>query len=153
MLYFCFLMGLLQEVPFSSFKTFFRRVSLMLYPDGFHFSALPTLLSWNAFTKRPVALSFTASRPPLSFFSFQEAFLPLLRVILSHFARSSYERDSHLPTSISISGSARLRVKAGLPRSWKDFALTYPLMLSPSSREILLVLLTLSRALSLLTIL
>ena len=39
---------------------------------------------------------------------FSEASLPLLRVILTHFTLSSYERALHLPTSFSISGLARL---------------------------------------------
>ena len=61
-----------------------------------------------------------------------EAFLPPLRVTLTHFTLSSYERALRLPISFLISGLARLRVKPRLCRSsWRAFASTHPLM--PSS--------------------
>ena len=68
-----------------------------------------------------------------------EAFLPPLRVTLTHFALSSYERAFCLPTSFPISGLARLGVKPRLCRSfWRAFAPTHSLMLpSTSSREVL----------------
>ena len=37
------------------YKAFFSLFSLMLHRISFHLLALPTLLSWNAFTKQPVA--------------------------------------------------------------------------------------------------
>ena len=46
-----------------------------------------------------------------------EAFLPPLRVTLTRFTLSSYERALRLPTSFPISGLARLRVKLRLCRS------------------------------------
>ena len=69
-----------------------------------------------------------------------EAFLPSLRVTLTHFTLSSYERALRLPTSFPISGLARLRVKPRLCRSsWRAFASTHPLMPSSTcSREALL---------------
>ena len=69
-----------------------------------------------------------------------EASLPLLRVILTHFTLSSYERALCLSTSFPISGFARLGVKPRLYRSsWRAFAPTHPLMLPfTSSREALL---------------
>ena len=69
-----------------------------------------------------------------------EASLPLLRVTLTHFTLSSYERALRLPTSFLISGLARLGVKPRLCRSsWGAFASTHLLMLtSTCSREALL---------------
>ena len=69
-----------------------------------------------------------------------EASLTPLRVTLTHFALSSYERALRLPTSFSISALARLGVKPRLCRSsWRAFASTHPLMLSStSSRKTLL---------------
>ena len=69
-----------------------------------------------------------------------EASLPPLRVTLTHFTLSSYERALRLPTSFPISSLARLGVKPRLCRlSWRAFASTHPLMLPSScSREALL---------------
>ena len=69
-----------------------------------------------------------------------EASLPPLRVTLTHFTFSSYERDLRLPTSFPISGLTRLGVKPRLCRSsWRAFASTHPLMFpSTSPREALL---------------
>ena len=69
-----------------------------------------------------------------------EAFLPPLRVTLTHFTLFSYERALRLPTSFPISGLARLGVKPRLCRSsWRALASTHPLMLpSTCSREALL---------------
>ena len=69
-----------------------------------------------------------------------EASLPPLRVILTHFTLSSYERALRLPTSFPISGLARLGVKPRLCRSsWRALASTYSLMLpSTCSKEALL---------------
>ena len=68
-----------------------------------------------------------------------EASLPPLRVTLTQFTLSSYERALRLPTSFPISGLARLGVKPRLCRSsWRAFASTYPLVLpSTCSREAL----------------
>ena len=70
-----------------------------------------------------------------------EAFLPPLRVTLTHFTLFSYERALRVPTSFPISGLARLGVKPRLCRSsWRAFASTHPLMLrSTCFREALLV--------------
>ena len=69
-----------------------------------------------------------------------EAFLPPLRVTLTHFTLFSYERALRLPTSFPISGLARLEVKPRLCRSSRRaFASTHPLMLpSTCPREALL---------------
>ena len=69
-----------------------------------------------------------------------EAFLPPLRVTLTHFNLSFYERALRLPASFPISGLSRLGVKPRLCRSsWRAFASTHPLILpSTSLREALL---------------
>ena len=69
-----------------------------------------------------------------------EASLPPLRVTLTYFTLSSFERALRLPTSFPISGSVRLGVKPRLCRSsWRAFASIHPLMLSSTSpRESLL---------------
>ena len=71
---------------------------------------------------------------------FSEASLPQLRVTLTHFTLSFYERALRLPTSFPISGLARLGVKPRLCRSsWRAFASTHQFMLpSTSSREAVL---------------
>ena len=57
---------------------------------------------------------------------FSEASLPPLRVTLTHFTISSYERALRLPTSFPISGLARLGVKPRLCRSsWRAFPFTH----------------------------
>ena len=68
-----------------------------------------------------------------------EAFLPPLRVTLTHSTLFSYEQALRLLTSFPISGLARLGVKPRLCRSsWRAFASTHPLMLpSTCSREAL----------------
>ena len=70
---------------------------------------------------------------------FEVSLLPL-RVTLTLSTLSSYKRALRLPTSFSIEGLARLRVKSRLRRSsWKAFAATRPLMLPfTSPREALL---------------
>ena len=69
-----------------------------------------------------------------------ESSLPPLRVTLTHFTLSSYERALRLPTSFPISGLARLGVRPRLCRSSRRaLAFTHPLM-PPSTfpREALL---------------
>ena len=61
-----------------------------------------------------------------------EVSLTPLRVTLTHFTLSSYERALRLPASFPISGMTRLGVKPRLCRSsWRAFASTHPLMLPP----------------------
>ena len=60
-----------------------------------------------------------------------EASFPPLRVTLTHFTVSSYDRALRLPTSFLISGLARSGVKPRLCRSsWRAFSSTHPLTLS-----------------------
>ena len=68
-------------------------------------------------------------RPSLSHFFLSEAFLPILRVTMTHFTLSFHGRALRLPTSFPISGFIRLRVKPRLCRSpWRAFASTHLLM-------------------------
>ena len=99
----------------------------MLCPDSF-------LLSVNYFTKlerlhrmtsRAITGGLSSSPIPL----LSEASRPFLRVTLTHFALSYYERALRLPTSFPISDLARLAVKPRLSRfSWRTFASIHPLM-------------------------
>ena len=86
---------------------------------------------------RAITGCLSSSPIPLLLF---EASLPPLRVTLTHFTLSSYERALRLPTSFPISGLARLKVKPRLCRSsWRAYASTHPLMLPCTcSREALL---------------
>ena len=99
--------------------------------------SVTNITNWNASTERPVTPSPAASSSPIPLLF--EASLPSLRVALTHFTLSSYERALRLPTSFSISGLARLGVKPRLCRSsWRAFAFTHPLMLPSTPREALL---------------
>ena len=85
---------------------------------------------------RAITGCLSSSPIPLLLF---EASIPPLRVTLTHFTLSSYERAFRLPTSFPISGLARLGVKPRLCRSsWRAFASTHPRMLPFASREALL---------------
>ena len=122
------------------YKSFLRPLFTYASPGWFPF------LSATNFTKlerlhraasRAITGCLSSSPIPLLL---TEASLPPLRVTLTHFTLSSYDRALRLPTSFSISGLARLGVKPRLCRSsWGAFASTHPLMLpSTSSKEALL---------------
>ena len=83
---------------------------------------------------RAITGCFSSSPIPLLL---SESSLPPLRVTLTHFALSSYERALRLLNSFPISGLARLGVKPRLRRSsWRAFASTHPTTLpSTCSRE------------------
>ena len=79
------------------------------------------------------AISDCLSSSPIPFL-LSVASLSPLRVTLTHFALSSYERALCLPTSFPISCLARLGVKPRLCRSpWRDLASTHPLILPSTS--------------------
>ena len=121
------------------YKSFLRPLYIYASPGWFPF------LSATNFTKlerlhRAASRSITGylSSSPIPLLLTEASLLPL-RVTLTHFTLSSYERALGLPTSFPISGLARLGVK---PRrctsSWRAFASTHPLMLpSTCSREAL----------------
>ena len=85
------------------------------------------------------AITACLSSSPIPLLLSEASLLPL-RVTLTHFTLSSYQRALRLPTSFPISGLARLGVKPRLCRSsWRAFASTHPLMLpSTCFREALL---------------
>ena len=122
------------------YKAFLRPLLTYASPGWFPF------LSATNFTKlerlrraasRAITGCLSSSSIPLLL---TEASLPPLRVTLTHFTRSFYERALRLPIFFPISGLARLGVKPKLCRSsWRAFASTHPLMLpSTCSREALL---------------
>ena len=67
----------------------------MLHSNGFLSQALPISPNWNASIEQPVEPSLVSPIPLLLF----EASLPRLRVTLTYFTYSSYERVLRLPTS------------------------------------------------------
>ena len=121
------------------YKSFLRSLLTYASPGWFPF------LSATNFTKlerlpRAASHAITGclSSSPIPLL-LSEASLPPLRVTLTHFTLSSYERAVRFPTSFPISGLVRLGVKPRLCRSsWRAFASTHPLMLpSTCSREAL----------------
>ena len=98
----------------------------------FHQIGTPSPSGQSRHHQLPLVLPYPTS-------SLRGFFTPL-RVTLTHFTLSSYERILRLPTSFPISDLARLEVKPRLGRSsWRAFASTHPLMLpSTCSREALL---------------
>ena len=121
------------------YKAFLRSLLTYALPGWFPF------LSATSFTKlerlhraasRAITGCLSSSPIPLLL---SETSLPPLRVTLTHFILSSYERALRLPTSFPITGLARLGVKPRICRSsWRAFASTHPLMFpSTSSREAL----------------
>ena len=111
----------------------------MLHPDGFLFLSVTNVTKLERLHRaagRAITDCFSFS-PILLLLS--ETSLSSLRVTLTHFALSSYERALRFPTSFPISDLARLGVKPSLCISfWRTFASTYPLMLSSTSaREVL----------------
>ena len=116
------------------YKAFLRSLLTYASPGWFSF------VSATNFTKlerlhRAASRAITCylSSSPIPLF-FSEASLPPLRVTVTQFTLSSYERALRLPTSFSISGLARLGVKPRLCRSsWRAFASTHPLMIASSS--------------------
>ena len=108
------------------YKSFLRSLSTYASPGWFPF------LSATNFTKlerlhraasRAITSCFSSSPIPLLL---TEASLPPLRVTLTHFTLFFYERALRLPTSIPISGLARLGVKPRLYRLfWRAFASTH----------------------------
>ena len=122
-------------------KAFLRPLFTYASPEWFPFLSVTYITKSKRLYRagsRAVTGCLWSSPIPLLFF---EASLLPLRVTLSHFALSSYERFLRLPSSSPISGLARLGVKPRLCRaSWRAFASTYPLLLRPtSSREALLL--------------
>ena len=93
------------------------------------------LIRWNAFIERALAPSSAPCHSPLS----------SLRLLCFTYTSSGLILFCPLPSSFHISGLDRHAVKQLLSRcSWRVNAVTQPLMLSPSSSEALLPVLSLS---------
>ena len=116
------------------YKAFLRPLLTYASPGWF------PLLSVTNITKLE-SLHQAASRVITGFLSsspipllLSEATLLPLRVTLTHFTVSSYERALRLPIFFPISGLARLGVQPRHCRSfWRAFASTHPLMLPTTS--------------------
>ena len=129
-----------KEPSLFCINLFFGPFSPTLHPDGFLFLSttnLTRLERLHRAASRAITGCLSSSPIPVLL---TEAFLPPLRVTLTHFTLLSYERALRFPTSFPILGLARLGVKPRLCRSsWRAFASTHPLMLpSTCSREALL---------------
>ena len=122
------------------YKPFIRSLLTYTSPGRFPFPSAANVTKLERLHRaasRATTGCLSSSRIPLLL---SEASLPPLRVTLTHFALLLYERALRLPTSLPISGLARLGVKPRLCRSsWRAFASTHPHMLSSTSpREALL---------------
>ncbi len=120
------------------YKSFLRSLLTYASPGWFPFLSATNLTNLERLHRsasRAITGCLSSSPIPLLL---SEASLPLLRVTLIRFTLLSYERALRLPTSIPISGLARLGVKPRLCRSsWRAFTSTHPLMLP--SRKALVV--------------
>ena len=129
-------MGPLSFLYKSFLRSLFTYASIGRFPflSATNFTKLERL---HRAVSRAITGCLSSSPIPLLL---SEASLPPLRVTLTYFTLSFYERALCLPTSFPISGLARLGVKPRLCRSfWRAFASTHPLMvLSTCSREALL---------------
>ena len=121
------------------YKSFLRslshlRFTRMVFLSATNFTKLERL---HRAASRAITGCLSSSPIPLLL---TEAFLPPLRVTLTHFTLLSYERALRLPTCFPVSGLARLGVRPRLSRSsWRAFASTHSLMLPCTcSREALL---------------
>ena len=122
------------------YKAFLRSPLTYASPGWFPFLSVTNITkleSLHRASSRAITGCLSSSHIPLLL---SEGSLLPLRITLTHFAQSSYERALRLPISFPISGLARHGVKPKLYRSsWRAFASTQPLMLpSTSPREALL---------------
>ena len=122
------------------YKSFLHSLLTYASPGWFSFLSATNstkLECLHRVASRAITSCLSSSPIPLLL---SEASLAPLRVTLTDFTLLSYERALRLPTSIFISGLARLGMKPRLCRSsWRAFASTHPLMLpSTCSREALL---------------
>ena len=128
------------------YLAFLRSLLTYTSPEWFPFLSVTNLTKLKRLYRAAIRAISSCLLSSLISLLLSEASLTPLRVTLTHFAPSFYEQALRLPTSFSILGLARLGVKSRLSRSsWRAFASTYPLMLSPTSpREVLFCLSSLS---------
>ena len=122
------------------YKSFLRPLLTYASPGWFPFLSatnIAKLARLHRAASRAITGCLLFSAIPLLL---SETSLLPLRVTLTHFTLSLYERALRLPTSFPISGLTRLGVTPRLCRSsWRAFASTHPLMLpSTCFREALL---------------
>ena len=122
------------------YKSFLRSLLTYASPGWFPFLSATNITKLERLHRaasRAITGCLSSSPIPLLL---SKASLPFLRVTLTHFTLSSYERALRLPIFFPISGLARLGVKPRLCRSsWRTLASTHPLMLpSTCSRKALL---------------
>ena len=122
--------GLSKESLSLLYKAFFRPLLTYASSGWFPFISVTNITKLERLHRGASrAITGCISSSPISLL-LSKASLPPLRVTLTHFILSSYERAPRLPTSFPISGLARLGVKPRLCRSsWRAFASTHPLML------------------------
>ena len=131
-LYLCFLMGPLSVMYRAFLSPLVTYASLGWFPF-LNVTNITKLELLHRAASRAITSCLSSSPLPLLL---SEASLPLLRVTLTPFVLSSYERAYRLPNSFSILGLARLEVKPRFCRSsWRALASTQRLILS--SREAL----------------
>ena len=123
------------------YKSFLRPLLTYASPGWFPFlgvTIIAKLERLHRAASRAITGCLSSSPIPLLL---SEASLPPLRVTLTHFTLSSFERALRLPTFLPISSLARHGVKPRLCRSsWRAFASTHPLMLpSTSPRRLFLL--------------
>ena len=123
-------MGPSKESLSLLYKSFLRPLVTYASPGWFPFpsaTSFTKLERLHRAASRAITGCLSSSSIPLLL---PKASLPSLRITLTHFTLLSYERALGLPTSLPISGLARLEVKPKLCRSsWRAFASTHPLML------------------------
>ena len=120
----------LNKSPSLLYKAFLQPLLTYAPPGWFSFLSVTNITTLERLHRAASrAITSCLSPSPIPFL-LSEAYLPPLRVTLTHFTVSSYEQAFRLPTSFPISGLARLGVKPRLCRSsWKAFSSTHPLML------------------------
>ena len=132
-------MGSSKESFSLLYKAFLQPLLTYASPEWFLFLSITNITKLehlHQVASRTIADCLLSSPIP---FLFSEASLPPLQLTLTHVALLFYEWALHLPTSLSISGLARLGVKPKLCKSsWRAFASTHLLMLPSASREALL---------------
>ena len=122
------------------YKSFLRPLLTYASPGWFPFLSATNITKLERLHRAAGrAISGCPSSSPIPLL-LSESSLPPLRVTLTHFTLSFYERALRLLAFFSILGLARLEVKPRLCRSsWRALASTHPLMLpSTCSREALL---------------
>ena len=116
------------------YKAFLRSLLTYASPGWFPFLSATNITKLKRLHRAASRTISGCLSSSLSHFSSLRHYLLPLRVTLTHFTLSSYERALRLPTSFLMSGLARLGVKLRLRRSsWKAFASTHPPMLHSTS--------------------